>query len=151
MWTLGRGSLTDGARSLVKAGFTGWPVVTFTAIGVAESGGRDKVTGQLYVNAWEHHLVDHDPTAKSFLSIDWGWLGLNDYWQRDILENLLTLPWSQQLLDPNTCAEMAFAITLGRGLTFPDGYFLWNTYERKMHEPFLSEARRAARAIGVNV
>lgn len=132
----------QAAQALVAEGFTGWPVVTFGAIGMAES----------RLDAHALNRNDHDPTSRAYPSVDHGWLQINDFWQQVTIREVLgtVLPVSMLLADPRLCARVALRIFLAAGGA-PKGYYLWNTYEQGLHIPYLPQARKAAKAVGVNV
>lgn len=143
------------AQHLVDAGFTGWEVVTMGAIAVPETTNR---AGE--IDAHAVHVVDRDPEAAAYRSVDWGAWQINDYWQRFLIPRVLddlgidpTLPWSQSLLDPAICAKVARAVFLDAGGdTEPSkGYSRWATWENDMHLPFFCDALAAAREVGVDV
>lgn len=130
----------EAAQTLVDEGFTGWPVVTFGAIGQAESG----------LNPLALHRVNN-PSSPAHLSIDHGWLQINDYWQAAAIEVALGNDCvSQQLADPHLCARVAKRIFENAGGA-PKGYKLWNTYRTGAHVPYMPAARAAARTIGIKV
>jgi hypothetical protein len=129
----------EAAQILVDEGFTGWPVVTFGAIGVAESG----------LNPLALHRVVK-PGSPAHLSVDHGWLQINDYWQADAIDLGIDLPVSMLLAGPHHCARVARLI-FERAGGAPNGYQLWNTYKNGLHKPHLPAARTAARTIGINV
>jgi len=137
----------EAAQVLVDEGFTGWQVVTFGAIGMAESRLDPLVI---------HRVIK--PGSPAHLSIDHGWLQNNDWHARWIMRVTLDpdVPWSTQLADPHINARIARIIFIGAGGA-PKGYERWNTYlpgpngEPPAYKPFLPAARIAARTIGVNV
>ncbi len=138
-------TMEEAGRHLIDAGFTGWRVPTFIAIGWAESGG----------NAWAVNLVvKDDPLVVSHLSMDLGWLQLNNYWWADELK-----PDQRIAFDPAAVARIAFRHVGGNeGVldavakkSTTRGYMEWSTYKAKTHLPFLSAAVGAARALGVGL
>lgn len=138
-------TMEDAGRCLIDAGFTGWRVPTFIAIGWAESAG----------NAWAVNLVvQADPLAASHLSMDLGWLQLNNYWWADDLK-----PDHRAAFDPAAAARIAFRHVGGNEGIFDAiakksttrGYMEWSTYKVKVHLPYLSAAIGVARALGVGL
>lgn len=131
----------EAAQVLADEGFTGWQVVTFGAIGQAESG----------LDPYALHRVNK-PGTPAHHSIDHGWLQINDYWQRGLLDFLLGefSVTSQDLASPHVNAHIARQIFLDAGGA-PKGYELWNTYTSGAYKPYLPAARVAARTIGINV
>ena len=131
----------EAAQILADEGFTGWQVVTFGAIGQAES----------RLDPLALHRVIK-PGSPAHLSIDHGWLQINDYWQADLLvvEFGDLSVTSQELADPHHNARIARIILLAGGGA-PNGYRLWNTYVAGLHKPYLPAARVAARTIGIDV
>jgi hypothetical protein len=105
---------------------------TLAAIGWAESRLNPHAIG----------LNDHDPTSAAYLSCDWGWLQINDYWQR------LELADCKRMLDPHECARQALAI-FAAARPYGSGYRLWSTYVNGRHVPMLSTMRAEARALGI--
>jgi hypothetical protein len=133
----------EAAQILVDEGFTGWPVVTFGAIGMAESN----------LNPLALHRVNK-PGSPAHLSVDHGWLQINDYWQADVILIARVLhpkrSESMFLADPRLCARIARQI-FDRAGGAPKGYERWTTYRTGAHKPHLPAARVAARTIGINV
>lgn len=108
---------------------------TFAAIGMAESG----------LDTHAMNLNDYDPTSVSYLSVDWGWLQINDYWQG------MDIATCRRMLDPHECAARALEIFAQRNKShgYGEGYKLWNSYTNDKHRPFLSAALTAARKAGI--
>ena len=133
----------EAAQILADEGFTGWQVVTFGAIGMAES----------RLDPLALHRVNR-PGTPAHLSIDHGWLQINDYWQRLLLMNVpVRAPYqsvAQYLADPHNCAAVARAMFHNAGGA-PKVYELWNTYVAGLHKPYLPATRVAARTIGIDV
>jgi hypothetical protein len=117
------------AQLLARAGAQGWTVVTMGAIAVAESGR----------NAYAVN-VNHSPEKPSHRSIDVGLFQINTFFnpQHAI----------KDLLDPEYNVGVALRILASAGGP-PSGYARWNTYKAGAHTPYLTEARAAARRIGV--
>lgn len=141
------GSFEDAARLLVEAGFVGWQVVVMAAIGCAESG----------LNPHAFNLNDHDPTSPWYLSVDWGWLEINDAANQSLLIGKGVLSplraVSQQLLDPATNAKAGYTVFVSRGGPRDPvaGYRAWSTFDSGSYAPFKAPAVHAARAVGVAV
>lgn len=125
----------DAATYLHVAGFTGYRIVTFVAIGLAESG----------LDAHAVGVNDHDPTKVTYRSLDLGWLQLNSFYWIDYQRR------AQEALDPQTCAALAWLVFTRSGgtqwLPVP-GYNAWNTYKVGRHVQFMSRGLAAWRAIG---
>jgi hypothetical protein len=64
----------------------------------------------------ESHTNTHDPTKKTYLSVDWGLFQINDYtWQRFLIAKGVldpARPISQQLLDPDMNVRAARVVYL---------------------------------------
>jgi hypothetical protein len=141
------GSFEDAARILADTGWVGWQIVVMGAIGYAESA----------LNPHAVHLVDGNPLSPWYLSLDLGWLQVNDAANGALLvsKGVLTplRAASQQLLDPLTCAKAARAVFESRGGPRDPiaGYNAWTTFKSGAYAPFKAPALRAARAVGVAV
>ena len=136
------------AQQLINAGFTGWQVVTFGAIGYAES---------LLID-WQTHLNTKDPADVAYLSTDWGKWGINDYWNERMVRAKLSLilpnkTFGQYMLDPDINARAARVIFLAAGgaKNAVTGYLHWNAYDGDLYHKGLTRARAAAKACGVTV
>jgi hypothetical protein len=129
----------EAAQILVDEEFTGWQVVTFGAIGMAESG----------LDPYALHRVVK-PGSPAHLSIDHGWLQINDYWQATMLHLNDVHVVSQYLADPHNCAWVARHIYLEAGGGVK-GYNLWNTYRSGAYRPYVPDAREAAHTVGIKV
>lgn len=105
---------------------------TFAAIGMAESRLNPHAIG----------LNDRDPSSVAYLSCDWGWLQINDYWQG------LDLAGCKAMLDPHTCAARALAIFAGVK-PYGAGYGLWSTYANGLHLPWVDMMKAAARELRI--
>jgi hypothetical protein len=117
------------AQLLVGAGAQGWTVVTMGAIAVPESGR----------NAYAVN-VNHSPDKPSHRSIDVGLFQINTFYNpKQAIKDLL---------DPEYNVRAALQILASAGGP-PNGYARWNTYKAGSHAPHLTEARAAARRIGV--
>jgi hypothetical protein len=132
-------SMTDAVTimwSVRRDGVFPYAYPTFAAIGMAES----------RLNAHAMGLNDHDPAAVSYLSVDWGWLQINDYWQN------MTIQECRAMFDPYKCANKALDIFLQGNKTagrYGAGYDLWNSYKNGYHKPYMATALAAAREIGI--
>lgn len=134
------------AQHLVDAGFTGWQVVTMTAIAGAESAYDPHAV----------HVVDSNPEAKAYRSIDMGLFQINDFWWEQALRDADILkpglPASVQLLDPAINARAARFVWVESGDGDPhEGYEAWTTWREDLHLPFMCAAEKAAREIGVEL
>ena len=128
---------TEAATYLLNAGFMGYRIPTMFAIGMAES----------RLDAHVDHLNDHDPTSRSYLSLDLGWLQINTYWWIDHNPFVRV----QDMFDPQKCANMDWALFVASGGSQwnpAPGYKAWNTYRNNLHLPFLRRGADAWRAIG---
>ena len=117
------------ASALVEQGAKGWTVVTLGAIAVPESGR----------NAYAVNVND-SPDKPSHRSLDLGLFQINTFWNPTHA--------IADLLDPAYNTRVALQILAGAGGP-PKGYERWNAYKAGLHQPHLSEARAAARRLGV--
>lgn len=135
---------TEAAQHLVDAGFTGWQVVTMTAIAGAESGFEPHAV----------HVVDSNPSSKAYRSIDMGLFQINDFWWEAALRNADILkpglPASVQLLDPAINARAAWFVFIESGGDEDphEGYEAWTTWRVDRHLPFMCDAEAAANDVG---
>jgi len=131
-------TMLQAADALLSAGFTGWRIPTFTAIGWAESGGD---TYSLNLNV-KPDKIDH-------LSLDIGLWQINDFWWPKFTRKQTT-----DLLESANCvysmvggnAGILKAASSGKQ---SGGYWYWNTYKVGAHVPFLHDAVIAAKSLGV--
>jgi hypothetical protein len=105
---------------------------TMAAIGMAES--------LLDIHAM--NLNDHDPDSRSYLSVDWGWLQINDFW------NGLTIEQCREMFDPRLCAKKAQEIFMSVK-PYGEGYKRWNTYVTGRHLAFRPRMIVVARELGI--
>jgi hypothetical protein len=128
-------TMTEAGWHLYGAGFNGYRIPTFIAIGMAES----------RLNAEAININDHDPTSVAYMSLDLGWLQMNTYWWID-------KKWRvQDAFSPSLNARMAweaFKAAGGSNAAPQVGYALWNSWKNNLHLPFLSDAVKAWKAMG---
>lgn len=131
-------TMLQAGEALIEAGFTGWRVPTFIAIGWAESGGD---TYALNLNV-KPDKIDH-------LSLDIGLWQINDYWWPKYARAVTTdLFASAKAVHSMVGGDVGVikAATSGKQI---GGYWYWNTYKVGAHIPFLHDAVVAAKSLGV--
>ena len=120
--------------------FTGYQVVNMTAIALAESGGDTHAV----------NVVDKNPAAASYRSLDLGLWQINTYWWPGPIPDRL---------NPATCARIAFDIWRNRfndartdGKSWSEAsehaYGAWNVYESGAYKQYIPRAKTAAAALG---
>lgn len=126
------------AQLCFDVGFVGWQVVRMGQIAYAESG-RD---------AWVIGRNEHDPSLVTYLSLDLGLFGINQYWFQKTFPGR---PLSE-LFDPKLNAREARRIfEVNGGVRDPiKGYNAWSSYKNQstQYKVSLADAIAAARAVG---
>lgn len=104
-----------------------WNAISCVAIALAESGGWTKAV----------NVVDHDPDARAFNSLDLGLWQTNTYWHPAVQ--------SQQAFDPHS--QMRYVAEISKKPNaWSRNWSLWTTYKTGAHRPFLGRARHAINA-----
>ena len=115
-------TMDEAAQLCLQANFAGWRCVEVVATIWAESRG----------NAYAINIVDHDPDAEAYLSLDVGLCQFNTYWHPGI-------PLSTSL-DPPAALQVMYVLTAGGQ---PGPLKMWNAYKSGAYKQFLHDARVA--------